>query len=88
MGHIARMAERRLVYRILVGKREGKRKIGGPRRRWENNIKIYLQETECEGVDCTDLAPDGNLWKVLLIRVKKNFEFHKMWRILDQVRNY
>ena len=70
MGHMARIAERRLVFRILVGKREGKRQLGRPRRRWENNIKIYLQETECEGVDCTDLVPDGNLWKVLLTTVK------------------
>ena len=52
--------------RILVGKREGKRR----RRRWENNIKIDLQETECEDVDCIDLAHDGNLWKVLLNTVK------------------
>ena len=52
--------------RILVGKREGKRR----RRRWENNIKIDLQETECEDVDCIDLPHDGNLWKVLLNTVK------------------
>jgi hypothetical protein len=67
---MARIAERRLVYMSLVGKREGKMQLGGPRRRWENNIKIYLKETECEGLDCIDLAPDGNLLKVLLSAVK------------------
>ena len=70
VGHMARIASRRLLYRILVEKREGKTQLGGPRRRWENNIKIYLQETECEGMNCIDLASDGNLWKVLLSAVK------------------
>ena len=42
--HVARMRERRGVYRILVGKPEGKRPLGKPRRRWEDNIKIDLQE--------------------------------------------
>jgi hypothetical protein len=41
---MACMVERRLVYRILVGKREGKRTLGGTRRRWKNNIKTDLQE--------------------------------------------
>ena len=70
VGHTARIAERRQVYRSLVAKREGKRKLGGPTRRWENNSKIYPQETEGKGVECTDPAPDGNLWKVLLSTVK------------------
>jgi hypothetical protein len=39
-GHVARMAEKKSVYRILVGKPEGKRPLGGPKRRWEDNIKI------------------------------------------------
>ena len=42
-GHVARMGERRVVYRVLVGKPEGKRQLGRPRRRWENNIKINLR---------------------------------------------
>jgi hypothetical protein len=42
--HVARMGERRGVYRVLVGKPEGKRPLGRPRRRWEENIKMYLQE--------------------------------------------
>jgi len=43
-GHVARMRERRGVYRVLVGKPEGKRPLGRPRRRWEDNIKLDLQE--------------------------------------------
>ena len=43
-GHVARMGETRGVYRVLVGKPEGKRPLGRPRRRWEDNIKMYLQE--------------------------------------------
>jgi hypothetical protein len=43
-GHVARMGEGRNVYRVLVRKREGKRQLGRPRRRWEDNIRIYLRE--------------------------------------------
>ena len=49
-GHVARMGERRGVYRVLVGKPEGKRSFGGPRRRWENNIKMVIQEVGCGGM--------------------------------------
>ena len=43
-GHVARMVEERGVYRVLVGKPEGKRPLGRPRRRWVDNIRMYLQE--------------------------------------------
>ena len=46
-GYVARMGERRGVYRVLVGKTEGNRPLGRPRRRWEDNIKMGLQEVEC-----------------------------------------
>jgi len=46
-GHVARMEEKRGVYRVLVGKTEGKRALGRPRRRWEDNIKMDLQEVGC-----------------------------------------
>jgi hypothetical protein len=46
-GHVARMGERKGVYRVLVGKPEGKRPLGRPRRRWKDNIKMYLQEVRC-----------------------------------------
>jgi hypothetical protein len=48
-GHVARMGERRSAYRKLVGKPEGKRPLGRPRRTWENNIKMDLQEVGCGG---------------------------------------
>ena len=55
-GQIARMGERRGVYRVLVGKREGKRPLWRPRRRWEDNIKIDLQEVGCGDVDWIELS--------------------------------
>ena len=52
------MGERRGIYRILVGKPEGKRSLGGPRHRWEDNIKMDLQEVGCGGMDWFELAQD------------------------------
>jgi len=57
---VARMGERRGVYRILVGKSEGKRPLGIPRRRWEDNIQMDLQEVGCGVVDWIELAQDRN----------------------------
>ena len=50
-GHIVGMSERRGVYRVLLGKSEGKRSLGRPWSRWENNIKMDLQEVGCGGMD-------------------------------------
>ena len=50
-GYIARMVEMRSVYKVLVGKPEGKTPLGRPRRRWEDNIKMDHQEVGCGGVD-------------------------------------
>jgi hypothetical protein len=50
-GHVARIAEGRDVYKVLVGKPEGKRPLGVPRRRWEDNIKMDLQEVRCGNMD-------------------------------------
>jgi len=55
-GHVARIGERKGVYRVLVGKPEGKRPLGRPRCRWEDNIKIDLQEVGCGGMDWIELA--------------------------------
>ena len=52
------MEESRGVYRVLVGKSEGKRPLGRPRRRWVDNIKMNLQEVRCEGMDWIDVAQD------------------------------
>ena len=65
-GHVARMGERRGVYRVLVGKPEGKRPLGRPRRRWEDNIKVDLQEVGCGVMDWIELAQNKDRWRVLV----------------------
>jgi hypothetical protein len=57
-GHVERMGEKRNVYRLLVGKPEGKRPLGRPRRRWKDNIKMDLIEIGVSVVDCIGLAQD------------------------------
>jgi hypothetical protein len=68
-GYVARMMEGRGVHRVLVGKPEGKRPLGRPRRRWEDNIKRELQEV---GGDCGDWmkrAQDRDSWRTLVSTV-------------------
>jgi hypothetical protein len=65
-GHVARMEERRDVYRVLVGKPKGKRPLGRPRHRWEDNIKMDLNEVVCGGVDWMELAQDRDRWRALV----------------------
>ena len=60
------MGEKRGVYRVLVGKPEGKRPLGRPRRRWEDNIKMDIQEVGCKGVDWIELAQDMDRWRALV----------------------
>jgi len=60
------MGEGRGVYRVLVGKPEGKRPLGRPRRRWEDNIKMDLQEVGCGGVDWIELAQNRDRWRALV----------------------
>jgi hypothetical protein len=55
-GQVARKGEKRGVYMVLVGKPEGKRPLGRPRRRWEDNIKMHLQEVGGRGMDWIELA--------------------------------
>jgi len=68
-GHVARMGEERGVYRALVGKTEGKRPLGRPRRRWVDNIRMDLQEVGCGLVDWIGLAQDRDRWRTLVSAV-------------------
>jgi hypothetical protein len=63
------MGERRGAYRVLVGKPEGRRPLGRPRRKWENNIKMDLREVGWRGVDWIDLAQDRDRWRAPLNNV-------------------
>jgi hypothetical protein len=64
-GHVGRLGEGRGVSRDLVGKPEGKRQPGRPRRRWEDNIKMDLQEVGCCGYGLIELAQDRDRWRAL-----------------------
>ena len=68
-GHVAHMGERRGIYKVLMGKSEGKRPLGRPRRRWEDNIKMDLQEVGCGGMDWIKLAEDRDRWQALVSAV-------------------
>jgi len=65
-GHVVRMRERRGVYGVLLGKPEGKRPLGMPRRRWEVNIKLDLQEVGCGGMDWIRLVQGRDRWRALV----------------------
>jgi hypothetical protein len=76
-GHVVRMEEGRGVFRVLVGKPGGKRPLGRPKRRWEDNIKIDLKEVGCGCMDWIELAQDRNRWLALVnavmnLRVPQN----------------
>jgi len=68
-GHVARMGEERGVYRVLVGKPEGKRPLGRPRRRWVDNIRMDFQEVGCGHMDWIGLAQDRDRWRTLVSAV-------------------
>ena len=61
-----RMGERRGVYWVLVRKPEGKRPLGRPRRRWEDNIKVNLQEVRCGRMVLIEVVQDRNRWRALV----------------------
>jgi hypothetical protein len=65
-GHVARMGERRGVYKVLVGKPEGKRPLGRPRRRWEDNIKLDLTEIGIDGSNWVQLSQDRVQWRTFV----------------------
>ena len=68
-GHVARMGKERGVYGVLVGKPEGKRTLGRPRRRWVDNIRMNLQEVGCGYMDRIGRAQDRDRWRMLVSAV-------------------
>jgi hypothetical protein len=64
-GHVARVGKERGVYMVLVGKPEGNRPLGRPRRRWEDNIRMDFQEVGCRGMDWIELAQYKERWRQL-----------------------
>jgi hypothetical protein len=68
-GHVARMGKGRGVHRVLVGRSEGRRSLGKPRRRWEDNIKRDLQEVGGDCGDCIERAQDRDRWRTLVSTV-------------------
>jgi hypothetical protein len=68
-GHVARMGEETGVYRVLVGKPEGRRPLGRPRRRWMDNIRMDLHEVGCGCMDWIGLAQDRDRWRTLVSAV-------------------
>jgi hypothetical protein len=70
-GHVALMGEGRGVYRVFVGRPEGKRPLGRPSRRWEDNIKMDLREMGIDGANWIQLAQDRVQWRVCVNTVMK-----------------
>ena len=69
VGHMARMGEEWEVDRFLLGKPEGRRQLGRPRRRWIDNIRMDLQEVGCGYIDWIGLAHDRDMWRTLVSAV-------------------
>jgi hypothetical protein len=66
VGHVARMGEGRGVYRVLIGRTKGKRPLGRPKRRWEDNIKMDLREIGIDGANWIQLAQDRVQWQAFV----------------------
>jgi hypothetical protein len=64
--HVTRFGERRGLYRVLVGKPERKRPLGRPRRRWDDNVKVNLQEVGCGVMDWIEVDQDRDRWRALV----------------------
>jgi hypothetical protein len=69
-GHVACIGERRGIYKVLVGKPEGKRLLGRPRRRCKDNIKLDFQEVGCGSMDWIKLAEGRDMWRAVVNAVR------------------
>jgi hypothetical protein len=78
------MGESRVVYKVLVGKPEGKRQLGRSRYRWEDNIKMDLQEVGCGGMNWIDLAQDRDRWRAMVNVVVKPWVPLNAWNFLTR----
>jgi hypothetical protein len=87
-GHVARMEEGRGVYRVLVGRPEGKRPLGRPGRRWEDNIKMDLKEIGIDGANWIELAQDGVQWRAFVNTVMNLRAFIRKQDIFDKLNDY
>jgi hypothetical protein len=85
--HVARTGEKRNACRILVGKPEGKRPLGRPRRRWVDNIKMDLREIGWVGMDCSDMALDMDQWRTFREHDNKPSDSIKCWEDLEYLYN-
>ncbi|KAJ4428345.1 hypothetical protein ANN_24364 [Periplaneta americana] len=88
-GHVARMGESRNAYRVLVGRPEGKRSLGRPRRRWEDNIKMDLREVGYDDREWINLAQDRDQWWAYVREhgtdsSKKESMCHSEWATLQE----
>ncbi|KAJ4430052.1 hypothetical protein ANN_22260 [Periplaneta americana] len=84
-GHVARMGESRNAYRVLVGRPEGKRPLGRPRRRWEDNIKMDLREVGYDDRDWIDLAQDRDRWRAY-VRAAMNLRWYPCAVLYQKLR--
>jgi hypothetical protein len=86
-GHVARMWERRNAYRLLVGKPEGRRRLGRPRRRWLDSIRMDLVEVGWSDVDWIGLAQDRGRWIALVNSVLNLLGSRKSWETIECPNN-
>ena len=77
-GHLARMEEGRRAFKILTGKHSGKRPLGRPRPRWEDNVRMDLEEININAGNWVDSAQDRDYWRAL-VNATLNFRVHKSW---------
>ncbi|KAJ4430177.1 hypothetical protein ANN_22387 [Periplaneta americana] len=82
-GHVAHMGESKNAYRVLVGGPEGKRPLGRPRRRWEDNIKMGLREVGYDDRDWINLAQDRDQWRAY-VRAAMNIRVLKSQQDADE----